>query len=112
MDFRILIAPACLALLGACTTYPAQTASNTQVDAAVVADSETAETTQTAATEETNEVDESRVICKRKQVTGSRFAKNICMTWGEWKDMEERSKDYITNHQRRMTQQGNPQGGE
>ena len=111
MDFRFLIAPACLALLGACTTYPAQTASNTQVDAAVVADDATVEATEETTAQAAEEVDDSRVICKRKQVTGSRFAKNICMTWAEWKDMEERSKDYITNHQRRMTQQGNPQGG-
>lgn len=94
--------------LAACATNSAQTASNTEVNALVEEDDAAlaaADTEQVA-----DENDESRIICKRKIVTGSRFTKNICMTWGEWKDMEKNSKDYVTTTQRRLTQQGNPQG--
>lgn len=108
MNLRLsLMVAAALFTVSACATNDAQTASNTEVDAVV----ENASAPSSAAVQEVDEADESRIICKRQVVTGSRFAKNICMTWAEWKDREQTSKDYTKNTLRRATQQGNPQGG-
>ncbi|MFQ5564381.1 MAG: hypothetical protein ACE5FO_12525 [Parvularculaceae bacterium] len=56
------------------------------------------------------EVDNDRVICKRKIVTGSRFPKKVCMTWGEWKALEGESSGLVENIQRRGVQ-NDPFGG-
>lgn len=85
-------------LLGACATNGATVSSN--------AAAETTEAAETAAPEEnvreTAEVDESRVICKRTIVTGSRFKKNICRTWAEWKQIEDQSQRNTDTIQRTM----------
>lgn len=90
-------------LLGACATTDATVASN--------AAAETPATTETAAdateatdenAQETAELDEDRVICKRIIVTGSRFKKNVCRTWAEWKQIEETSQRNTDAIQRSM----------
>ncbi|WDI33203.1 hypothetical protein PUV54_08335 [Hyphococcus flavus] len=92
-------------LLGACaSTGTTSTTAATQT-------SEEAQVEQVAANEADaqQEVDDSRVICKRTQVTGSRFRKNICRTWGEWKAIEDSSRSATEEAQRRsqMPPQGN-----
>jgi uncharacterized protein (DUF2147 family) len=115
MKFHLLIAPAGLLLLGACTTYPAQTAANTEVEA-VVADESTPAEASAVSAEEQAALDEqsaewNKVVCKRKVVTGSRFAKKVCMTRADWRDNERRGRDLIDDIQRGSGQVNNPQGG-
>ena len=53
-----------------------------------------------------------KVICKKQEVTGSRFEKRICMTRAEWGEQERRTADF----ERRLNEninakQSNPMGG-
>ncbi len=98
MKFQVLIVPACLLLLGACTTYPAQTASNTEVEVDVAV-AEEAVSEDVAAAARASGVDEDRIICKRYQVTGSKFKKKRCMSWAAWKEQEERAQTWMRDRQ-------------
>jgi len=109
MNFRVLIAPACFLLLGACTTYPAQTASNTDVEAAVA--KEVAPADATAVVDEEIEESLSTVVCRRTIITGSRFKRKVCMTRRQWRDLQSRTQKDIEDVQRMNTQTNNPQGG-
>ena len=64
----------------------------------------TAEEANTAREFVMREEDGDRVICKRRQVTGSRFHKKVCMTWREWQDLEERG-DFFTERMRQKSSQ-------
>lgn len=109
-------APVCLALmLGACATTASETTANKEVD-------ESAETEVgydvplndelvPQAGKQYSKEENDRMVCKRVQVTGSKFNKRVCMTWGEWKQRQEQGREFMQNHNRRMGQQGNPQGG-
>ncbi|NOX94448.1 MAG: hypothetical protein GXP04_04935 [Alphaproteobacteria bacterium] len=98
MNFRVLTVPACFLLLGACTTYPAQTVSNNEVDVAVAEEAVSADV---AAAARASGVDEDRIICKRYQVTGSKFKKKRCMSWAAWKEQEDRAKVWMRDRQTR-----------
>ena len=39
--------------------------------------------------------DKETIICKKVEITGSRFKKKVCATKREWKQMERESKDYL-----------------
>jgi len=89
MKFHVMTGPACMLLLGACVTYPMQTASNSDIVVAVVGDAAA------IASEEIEYADDDRIICKRTIITGSRFKNKVCMSWFEWKETRLRSKEYI-----------------
>lgn len=112
-----LAAPICLALmLGACATTASETTANKEVDA-------NAEETEVGydvplygelipqAGKQYSKEEDDRMVCKRVQVTGSKFHKKVCMTWGEWKEREAQGREFMQNQNRRAYQQGNPQGG-
>ena len=117
MGFQLIkiAAAASLLVLGACTTMTTETASNKEVDAN--ADTEMGyEVTEgdgviANAQKSNSKVDDDNIVCKRMQITGSKFQKKVCMTWGEWKSRQEASKALAIENNRRMYQQGNPQGG-
>ena len=44
--------------------------------------------------------DMDKVICKKEQITGSRFMKRTCMTKAQWGDQERDTEDF----KRRVTQ--------
>ncbi len=97
MKLNVMTGPACL-LLGACAIYPQQTASNSDVEVAVVGDvvADTAVTDTIAMTsEQVDYADDDRIICKRTIITGSRFKHKVCMSWFEWKEARLRSKEYV-----------------
>ncbi|MEO1151012.1 MAG: hypothetical protein AAFW83_08485 [Pseudomonadota bacterium] len=70
----------------------------TVVDASAITENES--NTKTA-TNTDEEVDENRIICKRQQVTGSRFAKKICRTWAEWKQSADVGREFAEQSSRR-----------
>lgn len=82
------------ALLGACATNNATVASNAAAEAA--------EANEAAVQQAAAEEDGDRIICKRIIVTGSRFKKNVCRTWAEWKEIEDQSSRSVDTLQRRM----------
>lgn len=89
-------------LLGACTTNGASVASNASAEAPATVESADEATAEADNDKEVAELDEDRVICKRTIVTGSRFKKNICRTWAEWKQIEDESSRSVDTLQRRM----------
>jgi hypothetical protein len=34
------------------------------------------------------------VICKKEEITGSRFTKRVCMTRSAWDDQQRRTEDF------------------
>ncbi len=112
-----LAAPVCLALLlGACATTTAETSANKEVDEAagetvVGYDVPINGKLVPQAGKYYSREEDDRMVCRRVQVTGSKFQKKVCMTWGEWKAQEARGKDFMRDHNRRARQQANPQGG-
>jgi len=80
-------------LLGACTTYSVQTASNTDVEMAVAI--------VTAESNEQPELNDDDIACKPTIVAGSRFKKRTCMTRRDRREMAKRSKDDLDAVQRR-----------
>ncbi len=109
MNFKVLIAPACFLLLGACTTYPAQTTSNTDVEAAVT--EEVASADAAAVVDQKTEDSLNTVVCRRTIITGSRFKRKVCFTRRQWRDMQTQTQRDIESNQRMNTQTNNPQGG-
>lgn len=113
-----LVASVCLALLlGACATTTAETSANKEVDQAA---GDTAEIGYDVpingklvpqAGKYYSKEEDDRVVCRRIQVTGSKFQKKVCMTWAEWKEREAQGKEFMRDHNRRARQQANPQGG-
>lgn len=109
--------PACLLLLlGACATASQETAADNKIDVAAE-DVEIGydvpiygKLVPRAGKYYSTEEDD-RMVCRRAQITGSKFYKKVCMTWGEWKGQEAQGKDFMRNHNLRSRQQGNPQGG-
>ncbi len=110
-----MAAPMCLALmLGACATTASETTANKEVD----------ENTETEigydvplygelvpqAGKQYSKEEDDRLVCKRIQVTGSKFQKKVCMTWAEWKQRQAQGREFTQNTNRRTGQQGNPQG--
>jgi len=93
MKFHVMTGPACMLLLGACVTYPAQTASNSDIMVAVVGDAAA------VISEQIDYVDDDRIICKSTMITGSRFKKKLCMSWFEWKEVNQRGKEYTDDIQ-------------
>jgi len=113
--FLKLAAAAGLLLAGACATTTAETASNKEVDedAEIVMGYDVTEGDGVIANanKSNSKEQDDNIVCKRMQVTGSKFQKKVCMTWGEWKDRAQASKEFMQNQNRRSYQQGNPQGG-
>lgn len=103
-----LVIIACGLMLGACTTYETQSASNVSRDVAVDEATEAGATEATTASDE--EVDEDRIICKRMIPTGTRFAKRECRSWREWREMREATQDILNEGQRRNLQVDTPRG--
>ena len=99
---------ACGLMLGACTTYETQSASNVSRDVAVDEQAEAGSTETTTASAE--EVDEDRIICKRTIATGTRFAKRECRSWREWREMQEATRSILDEGQRRNLQSDVPGG--
>lgn len=84
-------------ILGACTTTGAnvQTAYTDEAE-------RTVETREVVSGRDTVGMDDDEMICRRRQVTGTRIRKLICRTWGEWQAIEEQSeKATIAIQQRR-----------
>jgi len=108
MNFKVLIAPACFLLLGACTTYPAQTSSNTDVEAAVT--EEVASTDAAVVVDPRTEESLNTIVCRRTIITGSRFKRKACFTRRQWRDMQTGTQRDIEDFQRMNTQtnQRNP----
>ena len=106
---RTILILSCFSLVAACATAPSNEMASAQSEASVEAPAEgqegAVETTQLAANDA--EVDDDRIICKRTIVTGSRFAKKVCKTWGEWKALEQDSQDGL-NRTQRMGTYGTP----
>lgn len=105
MKYGVLAAPAIIAMLSACTTVQTESAANTALDTAVVADESSAPDADGAS--EVNvaeaEVDEDRIICKRIMRTGTRFTKKECRSWREWREMMEISRETTSEFTRRST---------
>ncbi len=38
--------------------------------------------------------DPDKVICKKEEITGSRFTKRVCMTRSAWDDQQRRTEDF------------------
>ncbi len=114
MDLRLakLGIPAFALLLGACTTYETQTASNVTQET-VATDEAAAEGAQAegAVTETQAEAGEDRIICKRIIPTGTRFGRKECRSWREWREMREATQDILNEGQRRNLQVDTPRGG-
>ncbi|NNE39761.1 MAG: hypothetical protein HKN14_02455 [Marinicaulis sp.] len=106
MFTRIVILTIAAAAMAACTTANNRAVKSNAAYQEVVDKNPdmTAEEADTAREFVMKEEDGSRVICKRRQVTGSKFQKRICLTWDEWKAIEERSKDYASELDRRNRQ--------
>ncbi len=117
MGFQLIkiAAATSLFMLGACTTMTTETVSNKEVDANANTemgyDVAEGDGVVANAQKSNSKMDDDNIVCKRTQITGSKFQKKVCMTWGEWKDRQEASKEFMMNHNKRITQQGNPQGG-
>ncbi len=118
MGFQLIkiAAAASLFVLGACTTMTTESSvSNIEVDedASTVMGYDVSEGDGVVANAQksNSKVDDDNIVCKRMQITGSKFQKKVCMTWGEWKARQEASKALAIENNRRMYQQGNPQGG-
>jgi len=115
-DYR-LAAPVCLVLLlGACATTTTETSANKEVDEAadetvVGYDVPVNGKLVPQAGKYYSKEEDDRMVCRRMQVTGSKFQKKVCMTWAEWKEREAQGKEFMRDHNRRARQQGNPQGG-
>ena len=58
------------------------------------------EQAETEATEKEEADDDSKMICKRTAVIGSKFKKRICATKYEWEKLRERSRDTTAEFQR------------
>jgi len=117
MDFQFLKvgAAAGLLLAGACTTMTAETASNKEVEenseTVVGYDVPLGDELIPAAGKSNSREQDDNIVCKRIQVTGSKFNKKVCMTWGEWKARQKAGKEYMIDQNHRQYRQGNPQGG-
>ena len=107
--FKTILIVLCLGLTAACATAPsnemASAQSEASVEAATPAENQEGVAQETAVA--SSEVDDDRIICKRTIVTGSRFAKKVCKTWGEWKALEQDSQDGL-NRTQRMGTYGTP----
>ena len=117
MGFQLIkiAAAASLFVLGACTTMTTETVSNKEVDENATTemgyDVSEGDGVIANAQKSNSRVDDDNIVCKRMQITGSKFQKKVCMTWGEWKERAAAAKDFATTTNRRSYQQGNPQGG-
>ncbi len=103
MKLRDLLVPVCILTLGACTTYATENVSNTEqvAEVAEVVEDVTANETEVTVADTEEAVDVNRMICKRTVVTGSRFTKKVCMTWGQWRDQAEEAKKFTRTSQGR-----------
>ena len=52
----------------------------------------------------------SDVVCKRKVITGSRFAKRVCLTRGEWKSIQDLGQKTADDFQKRGLRTNQPVG--
>jgi hypothetical protein len=50
--------------------------------------------------------DPNRMVCKTTPVTGTRFAKSVCLTKQEWDDKASRDKAMLSEQQQKGFQQG------
>jgi|GEM_PF-1637128 len=111
--FKILPILCCCGLMAACaTTIENKTASAESSGAAPVeaakaqpveeeAAADVAPETKLAANEATD--DGNRRICKRTEVTGSRFAKKVCRTRDEWQAIQDISRNELDRRQKAGT---------
>ena len=60
-----------------------------------------------AAQKSASAADPDRIICKKEQLTGSRFNKSICMTRSDWDDRTRQTEVM----ERRLNQTATPTGG-
>ena len=110
MIYRTLItaAASCMLVAGCTTTdYAANDAPKSTATVEVAeTTSEATETDEMQVASAESEVDDDRVICKQKIVTGSRFKKRLCMTWGEWKAQEQGARTATGDMQRNVSNGG------
>ncbi|WP_444942788.1 hypothetical protein ACJJIK_11225 [Microbulbifer sp. ZKSA006] len=81
-------------LISACATKPAVDEADARNDLAATSNGST-------------DSSESRLVCKVRSITGSRFKEKTCMTVEEWKGVAEASKN-VVDSARRKGAQGNP----
>ncbi|WP_444914701.1 hypothetical protein [Microbulbifer sp. TRSA007] len=72
-----------------------------------VVDDEGAKNDLAGASTGNTESSESRLVCKVRSITGSRFKEKTCMTVEEWQSVAEDSKNMVDSA-RRKGAQGNP----
>ena len=113
--FKILLSVFAVTLLSGCALPPdeksitADVASNAR--AAETADGTPAKTqVATADASDSEGADDNRIICKRERVTGSKFAKKVCMSWREWKQLQDNSRALVEGNQR-AARFNTPDGG-
>jgi len=95
--------------LCACAT----TADNPETGAATEDAAETTPESEklAAADEDSAAPDDERLVCRRVQVTGSRFTKRLCVTEREQREMQRRSNEYIDMVRTQGLQAADPRAG-
>ncbi|WP_444934926.1 hypothetical protein [Microbulbifer sp. JTAC008] len=101
MGLKVALAGLCtVVLVGACASKPVVDEGGANNDLATASSSDAGSQAETS---------ESRLICKVRSITGSRFKEKTCMTAEEWKSVAEASKSMVNSASRRGAQ-GNPDG--
>lgn len=98
MKQYVIFAALCASLtLSACATTGTsnQTAMNDT-------ETRTVQTREVVSGRDTADLDDDEMICRRRQVTGTRIKKVICRTWGEWQRIEDQSSTNAKRMQDRM----------
>lgn len=99
---RLLIVGIGVMSMSACATTSDQAQASQEVaPAATPAASPPSHTVQFA---------EDRMVCKKKTLTGSRFAKKVCMTATQWAKMEANAKKTTQDLQNRGGRTNQPTG--
>ncbi len=113
--FNIIAMTSAFGLLTACATQESALVSTNAVAMPAAGDETTvasknivltgksnaAPTSATASKQQTGKFAADDIVCKRKIVTGSRFAKRVCMSRAEWQGLQDLSKKTTFNFQSR-----------